>query len=64
MQVALLESHGALMCAAEERLSLQAKLHESLGKWREARLLWAELLAKHAADDWEAHQGLVRCVLN
>ena len=63
-QVALLESHGKLMCAAEERLSLQASLHETLGKWHEARLLWSKLLSKHAADDWDAHQGLVRCVLN
>ena len=63
VQVALLESHGKIMCAAEERLSLQASLHETLGKWREARLLWSELLSQHAADDWEAHQGLVRCVL-
>ena len=53
-QLALLERHGKLMCAAEERLSRQAALHESAGGWREARRLWSELLTQHAADDWEA----------
>ena len=42
------------MCAAEERLSRQAALHEGAGGWREARRLWSELLTQHAADDWEA----------
>ena len=61
--LALLEKHGELLKEPEEKLSLEAGLLESLDRWDDARARWATLLSEHAADDWDAHRGHVRCAL-